>query len=96
VSAKVPVNSGVPQRSVIGRLLFTIYMLDFPNGVSSSVVQYADDTSIYRVIRDQNNVDELPADLTSVGVWCEVNIMSMNVKKLFTRVTRVFVFFVFF
>ena len=46
-SKKLPVLFGVPQGSVLGPILFNIYVSDLQNNVSSNTSQYADDTSFY-------------------------------------------------
>jgi hypothetical protein len=76
VSPNVSVPTRVPQGSVIGPLLFIIYMLDFPSGVSSPVVQYADDTSLYRIIKDNDDAEALQSDLATVDIWYKNNEMA--------------------
>jgi hypothetical protein len=81
VSESVNVTSGVCQGSVIGPLLFAVYMLDLPSCVDSEFAQYADDSSMYRTINNNEDVEMLQKDLLSVEYWCKVNDMSLNAKK---------------
>ena len=50
LSSWTQVKSGVPQGSILGPLLFTLYVNELPSLVSSSLVMFADDIKLYRCI----------------------------------------------
>ena len=80
----MPVLSGVPQGSVLGPLLFLIY-IDGINGLSlspgSNLVLYADDMLLYRPISSHDDYTYLQADINAVSEWVDANLLQFNVKK---------------
>ena len=50
-SDSIPVNSGIPQRSVLGLILFLAYIKDLPDEICSQVRLFADDTALYLTIQ---------------------------------------------
>ena len=54
-SCSIPVTSGVPQGSMLGPLLFTMFVSEIPSIVSSPVLMFADDTKIFHVIRNKDD-----------------------------------------
>ena len=77
-----PRSRGVPQGSILGPLLFLIYVNDLPHVVSKCTVNlYTDDVTIYATGRDASTVtDCLNHDLDSIASWINVNQL-MNVEK---------------
>lgn len=82
-SPPVTVNRGVPQGSILGPLLFLIYINDLPRCLTSSqCVLYADDTTIFNSHRNMCTLTQmLQADLFSLERWCLFNKLSINVLK---------------
>ena len=46
-SQEYPVNTGVPQESILGHTLFLLYINDLPNDVTCNIAIYADDTTLF-------------------------------------------------
>ena len=88
-SDPVPVLSGVPQGSVLGPILFLIFINDLADNIRSSVPLFADDCVLYRNIHSIQDCFILQEDLTSLGQWEADWQMKFNVDKCHTmRVTR--------
>ena len=80
-SDPAPVLSDVPQGSVLGPVLFLIYINDLPDNIRSSVRLFADDCVPYRNIHSLQDCLILQEDLTSLGQWEAVWQMKCNVAK---------------
>ena len=68
-SSEVPVSLGVPQGSVLGPILFLLYINDLPDNVQSQVRLFADDTAVYLSIHSPNNSANLQKDLDRLQEW---------------------------
>ena len=69
-SSKVTaVLSGVPQGTVLGPLLFLVYINDMPLVTTSKIALFADDSYIYRSIKSKEDADMLQADLDKLVIW---------------------------
>ena len=68
VSDWYDVNAGVPQGSILGPLLFLIYINDLSEELSSNAKLFVDDTSLFSVIHDSNtSAFELNSDLEKIN-----------------------------
>ena len=68
-SDTVPVLSGVPQGSVLGPILFLIFINDLPANIKSTVRLFADDCVLYRNILSLQDCLILQEDLDSLELW---------------------------
>ena len=72
------VLSGVPQGSVLGPLLFIIYINDIVENLNSDVFLYADDAKIYTTV---NHSFDLQKDLSGIAAWIEKWRLFLNILK---------------
>ena len=80
-SHSVPVTSGVPQGSVLGSLMFLIFINDLPCYSTSRVCLFADDTVIYLAIKSESDCWQLQDDLHSSEKWESDWCMEFNRSK---------------
>ena len=83
LSSEGPITVGVPQDSILGPLLFSIYVNDLPNALfSSDVNMFADDTEFHYCHSDFFTVEHTPqADLENISIWLIVNRLKLNISK---------------
>jgi hypothetical protein len=89
ISSLFEVLSDVPQGSVLGLLLFNVYINDLCDSIKHSrYLLFADDIKIYRVVSSPEDCNLLQSDVDSIRSWCAANYMKLNVGK-----TRVITFY---
>ena len=70
-SAWSEVTSGVPQGSVLGPLLFLVYINDLPEVVCTKAQIFADDTKLYHTVGNGDQAQELQDDINSLYLWSQ-------------------------
>jgi ribonuclease P/MRP protein subunit RPP40 len=76
------VTSGVPQGSVLGLILFVIYINDMPSANQHfSCKLYADDSKIIAEIKNTNDSLKLQRDIDSIVAWTDKWLMRLNYDK---------------
>ena len=63
--------SGVPQGSVLGPILFLIYINDLDDSITSNVLKFADDTKLFRKVNTDGDKQHLQNDLDRLVKWSE-------------------------
>ena len=75
------VTSGVPQGSVLGPILFLIYINDLDNNLASKIKKFADDTKLCKSISSIEDVESLKQDLDILTKWSEDWQIEFNTDK---------------
>ena len=77
----VGVTSSVPQGSVFGPLLFTIFINDLPENVKNQCKLYADDCKLIGLIRNEDDLEQVQRDKDKLQEWAKTWKMSFNYDK---------------
>jgi hypothetical protein len=75
------VSSGVPQGSILGPILFLLYVNDLPEAVSTTAKMFADDTKVYESVTSREDCNRLQSDLNSLSAWSRTWLLQFNASK---------------
>ena len=81
ISSWQPVKSGIPQSSVLGPVLFLIYINTMPDKITSKIYLFADDAKLYRQIEDKLDVKRIHEDLQSLDTLSGQSLLSFNIDN---------------
>ncbi|KQK77651.1 hypothetical protein AAES_123337 [Amazona aestiva] len=73
-----PAVSGIPQVSVLGPVLFSIFVGDMDSGVEYALSRFADDTKMCGLVDTLEGKDAIQRDLDTPVRWADVNLMKFN------------------
>ena len=80
-SSWCPVPAGVPQGSLLGPLLFTLYINDLPSSLKNRSLLFADDMKVFRKVLSDSDCVSVQGDLTRLHAWCTKWKLNLNLQK---------------
>lgn len=83
LSVAAPINVGVPQGSILGRLLFHNHVNDLPScQLATEIILYGDDTVIYYSSTNLFDLEsKLNSNLATISNWFSSNLLTLNISK---------------
>ena len=78
----IDILSGVPQGSLLGPVLFTLFINDLPSLIThSNILMYADDVKIFNSLDSISGQPTFQKNIDYFCQWCEVNLLELNFNK---------------
>ena len=79
VSSWKSVLSGIPQASVLGHIIFLVYINDLEEWVTSKILKFSDDTKLFRKTTEIGDTPKLKVDIGKLVRWCYPILGNINV-----------------
>lgn len=80
-SSKFKINSGVPQGSNLGPLLFLLFINDIAEIFNSNALLFADDLKLFSTVSSESDCIQLQDNLDFLLNWCQNNNLDLNINK---------------
>ena len=80
-SSWAKVTSGVPQGSVLGPVLFLVYVNELPSLVQCGIKMFADDVKLYMGIQGRSDIQKLQQDLDTLAHWSDKWLLKFSTSK---------------
>ena len=77
----IRIEAGVPQGSILGPLLFLIYIDDIIDNIHSEILLFADDTSLLKTLTHPDTITHVNADLETLRQWAAAWLVNFNPTK---------------
>ena len=74
-------TSGVPQGSILGPILFLIFINELAEVLSCSKLLYADDVKLFTTVNSLEDCQQLQRQLSAMENWCKINKLDLNIPK---------------
>lgn len=74
-------SSVVPQGSVLGPLLFNVFINDLSASLQSNFLLFADDLKIFNKVNSRKDMELIQSDIASLHQWCNLNEINLNIEK---------------
>ena len=81
ISQSKPLISGISQGSVLGPLLFILYINDLPDAVQSNILLFADDTKVFNKVSSFEDAEKLQNDIHVLNRWSDKWLLRFNTDK---------------
>ena len=75
------VTSGIPQGSVLGALLFVIFINDLPENIKSNIFLFADDTKFFKEVTNDEDAQVIQEDLNTLNKWSNTWLLKFHPDK---------------